>query len=367
MDIKLLKQQVENVIGTSLSESKWDIQAWNTLVQESRGTKDGPLLVNGRLIWLGDFQATGVHVLEAEAAKVTDTEAKLIQMLLSTARQLPQTAAASPKRDDEARSIQLGEWLQERLERNELSQQVPDQMPIKARLKGLLLPFLLSWDNQAQGQAISFSKLNKLLRSYFGGDIILIPLKEDWLILLGEELLTSLREESEEGAETERDMLGALCQGLYELITNEWVGGFHLAVGETLIGDAELTSATLALRQTLSLGRIFNVTDQIHLPWELKLERLVYSIPEQQRRKFIEETGDHAGLLQDEETLATLETFFALDCNVSETAKRLYIHRNTLLYRIDKFKQETGLDVRTFRDAVVVKLKLLLYKVTKRG
>jgi len=71
-------------------------------------------------------------------------------------------------------------------------------------------------------------------------------------------------------------------------------------------------------------------------------------------------------LLQDEEIRTTLETFFALDCNVSETAKRLYIHRNTLLYRMDKFKQETGLDVRTFNDAVLVKLELLLYKVTKR-
>jgi len=55
-----------------------------------------------------------------------------------------------------------------------------------------------------------------------------------------------------------------------------------------------------------------------------------------------------------------------LDCNVSETAKKLYIHRNTLLYRLDKFKQETGLDVRTFNDAVLVKIALLLYKVTKR-
>ncbi|MNC73523.1 Purine catabolism regulatory protein [compost metagenome] len=68
----------------------------------------------------------------------------------------------------------------------------------------------------------------------------------------------------------------------------------------------------------------------------------------------------------DQEMLSTLENFFALDCNVSETAKKLYIHRNTLLYRLDKFKQETGKDVRTFNDAVLVKTALLLYKVTKR-
>jgi DNA-binding PucR family transcriptional regulator len=70
--------------------------------------------------------------------------------------------------------------------------------------------------------------------------------------------------------------------------------------------------------------------------------------------------------LLDAETISTLETFFQLDCNVSETAKKLYIHRNTLLYRLDKFKQETSLDVRSFQDAVLVKIALQLYKVTKR-
>ncbi|MDT2192264.1 helix-turn-helix domain-containing protein [Paenibacillus larvae] len=68
----------------------------------------------------------------------------------------------------------------------------------------------------------------------------------------------------------------------------------------------------------------------------------------------------------DTETQTTLEQFFGLDCNVSETAKKLYIHRNTLLYRLDKFKQETSLDVRNFHHAVLVKIALLLYKVTNR-
>ena len=72
------------------------------------------------------------------------------------------------------------------------------------------------------------------------------------------------------------------------------------------------------------------------------------------------------GAVRAAETMTTLEQFFQLDCNVSETAKKLYIHRNTLLYRLDKFKQETGLDVRTFNNAVLVKIAMLLYKVTKR-
>ncbi|MCM3703831.1 CdaR family transcriptional regulator [Paenibacillus macerans] len=366
MEIKKLKQQVESIIGTSITESTWDVQVWRESVEvEAGGTVgSGPVRKDGRVVWHWNTKADAVQVLQADAGEVTDAEAMLIQMLLSAARdQRSQTAPL--KQDDESRSIQFGEWLLERMSRHEINLSVPDPFPIKSRLKGCMLPFLLSWDHAGQGQTVSFAKLHKLLRSYFGGDIVLVPLKEEWLILLGEELLTSLREESEEGAETERDMLGALCQGLYELITNEWVGGIHIAAGNALVGERELTSAALALRHTMTLGRIFNVTNKIHLPWELKLEQLVYSIPEDERLHFIEGNGDHAKVFEDEETLTTLETFFDLDCNVSETAKRLYIHRNTLLYRIDKFKQETGLDVRTFRDAVLVKLELLLYKVTK--
>jgi carbohydrate diacid regulator len=96
------------------------------------------------------------------------------------------------------------------------------------------------------------------------------------------------------------------------------------------------------------------------------LERLLNTIPEAQRAKFVEQALKRTDVFLEPEILTTLETFFALDCNVSETAKKLYIHRNTLLYRLDKLKQETELDVRLFRDAVLVKIILLLYKVTKR-
>ncbi|MBB6024561.1 DNA-binding PucR family transcriptional regulator [Paenibacillus sp. JGP012] len=108
------------------------------------------------------------------------------------------------------------------------------------------------------------------------------------------------------------------------------------------------------------------MTQHIHLPWELQLEQLVASISEKQRLRFIQEIGKGTLLFDDSETLATLEIFFSLDCNVSETAKRLFIHRNTLVYRLDKIKQEIGYDVRHFKSANIVQLLLLMYKVTKK-
>ena len=96
------------------------------------------------------------------------------------------------------------------------------------------------------------------------------------------------------------------------------------------------------------------------------MEKLLYVIPETEKNLFINQVFKRNDPVLEREMLSTLESFFDLECNVSETAKILYIHRNTLLYRLDKFKQETGLDVRSFNDAVLIRIAVLLYKFTKR-
>lgn len=366
MDMNVLKQQVEHIIGTPLTVTELDLSTWNELTATSAKspTPSGLIRVNDYYVWLWKNQLSTVQVIEVPASQLTEREVQLIDLVLSTASGNLKSVSPS-KKEDELRSIELGTWIQERIESHELDCEVPDRMALKSRIQGTMLPFFLS--GSGSGQGIQFSKLNKLLRSYFGGETILLALKEDWLILVNERLLRDLREENEEDdTRAERDMLGDLCQGLYELITNEWGGGgFHLAASDPFEDDQKIVAVALSLRETIQLGRAFYVTEHIFFPWNLQLERLVYSIPENQRLQFIDATGNHTNLLKDEEMRSTLQTFFQLDCNVSETAKRLYIHRNTLIYRIDKFKQETGLDVRSFQDAVLVKLGLLLYKVTK--
>ncbi|MNO14821.1 Purine catabolism regulatory protein [compost metagenome] len=368
MNIKSLTQQVEQIIGNSIKVTEMDSSEWSALAEEEQAVllPSGSLRLKDRFLWIWRRTAASVHVLEASIIGISDKEAALIDLLITAAREEHKSEQkSSSKRDDESRSLQLGEWILEQVERNELSAPVPESIQLKTKLQSSMLPFLLNCD-QRTGQGISFVQLNKLLRSYFGGEIVLIPLREDWLIMVSESLMMDLREDNEE--EAEHDVLGALCQGLYELISNEWGGGgYHVSTYEPIAGDNLLAAITVYLREIIQIGKLFNVSEHIHLPWNLQLERFVYCIPIQQRQRFIEESSKHDALFADEETLTTLDTFFQLDCNVSETAKRLYIHRNTLIYRIDKFKQETGLDVRTFEDAVLVKLKLLLYKVTKRA
>ncbi|MNW39502.1 Purine catabolism regulatory protein [compost metagenome] len=367
MEIKILKQQVEQIIGIPITLSEMDRSAWSALTETEQSVMlpSGSLRLQDRYLWAWERTASSVHVLEADNSVITENEASLIDLLLASIREGHKSDHNPPKkRDDESRSLQLGEWILGEVERDQYNNPIPDYIALKSKIQSSMLPFMLSCDH-GTGQGISFSKLNKLLRSFFGGEMVLIPLREDWLILVSESLLMDLREDNDE--EAEDDVLDALCQGLYELISNEWGGGgYHLAAYEPIEADHSLVQVTVSLREVLQIGKLFNVTEHIHLPWKLQLERIVYSIPGYQRQRFIEETRKHDALFEDEETLTTLDTFFQLDCNVSETAKRLYIHRNTLIYRIDKFKQETGLDVRTFQDAVLVKLKLLLYKVTKR-
>ena len=76
---------------------------------------------------------------------------------------------------------------------------------------------------------------------------------------------------------------------------------------------------------------------------------------------FMEEIfGDNLPNQLDEETLTTIHKFFENSLNVSETARQLYIHRNTLVYRIEKLQKETGLDIRNFDDALTFKIALMV-------
>jgi carbohydrate diacid regulator len=69
--------------------------------------------------------------------------------------------------------------------------------------------------------------------------------------------------------------------------------------------------------------------------------------------------------LIDQETLATINTFFDNNLNVSETARQLFVHRNTLVYRMEKLEKVTGLDIRTFEDAMTFRIALMVSEYMK--
>ena len=90
---------------------------------------------------------------------------------------------------------------------------------------------------------------------------------------------------------------------------------------------------------------------------------MIYQLPMPLCKMFIKEIFEEKTPDQfDEETLTTINKFFENNLNVSETSRQLYIHRNTLVYRLDKLQKSTGLDLRVFDDAITFKIALMVVK-----
>ena len=309
-------------------------------------------------------------LLSAPAQHVEASERALIEWIISSLHHNADSTEIA--KNKEVNSLeQLGSWIQESVDKDK-SLPYPEDLRVyeKQFTKGMI-PFYLTYEG-AHESGISLKALNKLLQTYFDGKVLLVPLEEDrWSILAELGLVLDNTDEDMNQVALQQKMqisieeeLAAFTDGLHEVIANEWVGVFHLSVAKPLFNIVSLPPTISFLREITELGKKFKVGEHVYFPWQFHLERLIYSIPEEERANYLKGMSNSSILFEDE-TISTLETFFQMDCNVSETAKRLYIHRNTLIYRLDKIKQETGLDVRTFKDAVLVKLTLFMYKVTK--
>jgi len=111
----------------------------------------------------------------------------------------------------------------------------------------------------------------------------------------------------------------------------------------------------------LEVGRIFYEERSLLAYKELGIGRLIHQLPESLCEMFLEEVfGENDETIFDEETLATVDKFFGNNLNVSETARQLFIHRNTLVHRLEKIQKYTGLDVRLFEDALTFKIALMV-------
>ena len=116
----------------------------------------------------------------------------------------------------------------------------------------------------------------------------------------------------------------------------------------------------------LDVGRIFQEEKTVISYDELGIGRLIYQLPMPLCRMFIEEIfGDRNPEDFDEETITTINKFFENSLNVSETSRQLFIHRNTLVYRLDKLQKSTNLDLRVFEDAITFKIALMVVKYMK--
>lgn len=116
-------------------------------------------------------------------------------------------------------------------------------------------------------------------------------------------------------------------------------------------------------RMAMDVGEIFYPEKTVVAYHTLGLGRLIYQLPLSLCRMFmVEVLGENLPNTFDEETLTTIEKFFENNLNVSETARQLFVHRNTLVYRLEKLEKTTGLDIRIFENALVFQIALMVAK-----
>lgn len=364
--------QLEHILNVEFTHEQISLQEWKRRAESKAAEETSDDDANRMLNWnhtlyfILNSNSSFVETLTVEDILLTYAEKRLVAMTLEAYRQTWKKSIFAYRTEEEGRAAAIREWIDSQIEQGTVDCELPDTFQAYPELYASKLPIFLSGEYADHNKG-SVSELKKLLESFFGADVILVPLEQkEWIILGTESLLDVGEGEDQREGSTVEETLESIGSGLYEMMTSEWIGECHLAISYPMVPARSLLATVIELRKAIALGRSFRIGSHIHFAWKLQLEQLLHSLDDAVQRKFVEQVFQKADHLLDPEMLRTLEQFFELDCNVSETAKILYIHRNTLLYRLDRFKQETGMDVRMFSHAVLVKLALTLYKAMKR-
>ena len=159
------------------------------------------------------------------------------------------------------------------------------------------------------------------------------------------------------------DEIEKIARMISDTLSTELNIKVYISIGTVVSDLKDVSRSYKEAKMALEVGKIFE-SDQYIVNYEkLGIGRLIYQLPLSLCKMFMKEVLH--GLTMDdfdEETLATVNKFFENNLNVSETSRQLYIHRNTLVYRLDKLQKMTGLDLRNFDDAIIFKITLMVSK-----
>ena len=156
------------------------------------------------------------------------------------------------------------------------------------------------------------------------------------------------------------------AQTIADMMGTEAMLNVRVAYGTIVSELKDVSKSYKEAKMALDVGKIFYAEKKVNAYNTLGIGRLIYQLPINLCKIFIEEIfGENIPMDFDEETLNTINKFFENNLNVSETSRQLFVHRNTLVYRIEKLEKSTGLDIRTFDDALTFKIALMVVNYMK--
>ena len=197
----------------------------------------------------------------------------------------------------------------------------------------------------------------ELTRAHLGSN------SKDFITAVDENNVIVVKELSDGEATKEIDKS---ARTLEAYLQKEGIKDIRIAYGTVIQEIKEVSRSYKEAKMALDVGKIFFDEREIIAYSELGIGRLIYQLPIPLCKMFIKEIfGGKSPDDFDEETLTTIYKFFENSLNVSETSRQLFIHRNTLVYRLDKLQKSTGLDLRVFEDAITFKIALMVVKYMK--
>lgn len=161
--------------------------------------------------------------------------------------------------------------------------------------------------------------------------------------------------------ETNNAALEHVANTIVDTTSAEAMINIRVSYGTVVKELKDISRSYKEAKMAMEVGKIFYAERTVAAYHTLGIGRLIYQLPESLCKLFIEEIfGESMPAELDEETLNTLNKFFENNLNVSETARQLYVHRNTLVYRIERIQESTGLNLRSFDDALTFKIAMMV-------
>ena len=194
------------------------------------------------------------------------------------------------------------------------------------------------------------SNVLEVMRTFFGSN------SKDFITAVDENNVIVVKDLSEGDNQKE---IERAAKGMEAFLLKEGMSGIHIAYGTIVKEIKEVSRSYKEAKMAMDVGKIFFDERNIIAYSELGIGRLIYQLPIPLCKMFIKEIfGGKSPDEFDEETLTTINKFFENSLNVSETSRQLFIHRNTLVYRLDKLQKSTRLDIRVFEDAITFRIAL---------
>lgn len=237
-------------------------------------------------------------------------------------------------------------------------------------IQNLLLDNLLLVDvyNQAKKMRIPVERERAVFvvePKYEGDNLVLETMKglyatgtKDFVTAVDERhiILVKAVETTEEYEDLEQ-----IARVIVDTLNAEAMISVRVAYGTIVDELSKVSKSYKEACMALDVGRIFYEGKNILAYNQLGIGRLIHQLPKSLCEMFLKEVFDGRAVEEfDEETLTTVHQFFENNLNISETARQLYLHRNTLVYRLEKIQKTTGLDVRVFEDALTFKIALMV-------